>query len=565
MPVKVRCECGHAMAVPDAARGKTIKCKSCGSPVRVPAGEGGAAAPRRKKAAEPQVSPDDEDFLNRLNLDEAEHAEIQLCPKCATKVKPDDIECPGCGINLETGQLSAKRAYKKKRGGADPDLYYRAAWVDSWAFLKKNWTLGLRLAVFMSFGITLFFASLFMTAWCVKIPLRVFWGVMTLVSIMASVGSYLQLWLEIVKATVAEKDELTRFNFDFFTCAALGFKAVIWSVAIGYMFWAGAFVLLMAGLAAGMITPEDGNSPIVLGVVLGLYYLPYLCWPVAVAHLAAKYSWKAYIPYHMIRLTFKNFLPVAWFWLIAIVIELVAVGLSVAAGWWNEELLAQMTTWTHQLMELCDIETAEQERGFLYHLMVPCVGLPMLFILLVPVCAASAIPFVMLMRANGLLARYWDRELETSHKVVANQVAGFWIRYLAFLADQCVIFTFACMSGVVFGGLWGMASFLEIDLGQLPRMGFTLTTTGAAIAYFMFSESGPSAATMGMKSMGLIVVTQDYKRPITRGQALSRYFARGLSGLFFGAGFLLMLFDKEGQTLHDKLTKTRVVWRGEVH
>ncbi|MDA1165960.1 MAG: hypothetical protein O3B13_22920, partial [Planctomycetota bacterium] len=60
MPVKVRCECGAGISAPDAARGKVIKCKKCGEPVRIPKGNADAGsegnAPRRKKAAGPRPS-----------------------------------------------------------------------------------------------------------------------------------------------------------------------------------------------------------------------------------------------------------------------------------------------------------------------------------------------------------------------------------------------------------------------------------------------------------------------------------------------------------------------------
>ncbi len=83
------------------------------------------------------------------------------------------VECPECGINLETGQLSAKQKKKRKRGGPDPDLYYKLAWTDSWEFFKKNWTLGMKLGLFWSFFMSLYVAALFMAAvYCEQVHQR---------------------------------------------------------------------------------------------------------------------------------------------------------------------------------------------------------------------------------------------------------------------------------------------------------------------------------------------------------------------------------------------------------
>jgi uncharacterized RDD family membrane protein YckC len=86
-----------------------------------------------------------------------------------------------------------------------------------------------------------------------------------------------------------------------------------------------------------------------------------------------------------------------------------------------------------------------------------------------------------------------------------------------------------------------------------------------SIVYFVFTESGPGRATMGQKALGLTVVYDDLKAPISPGAAFSRYFGRIIGGALLGGGFFMCAFDKERKTLHDKISKTRVVWKGEVH
>ena len=64
--------------------------------------------------------------------------------------------------------------------------------------------------------------------------------------------------------------------------------------------------------------------------------------------------------------------------------------------------------------------------------------------------------------------------------------------------------------------------------------------------------------TLGMRAWRLKVVARDGSR-IRWGQALARMFAAMLSWLLLGAGWLWMLFDRDGLTLHDRLSRTRLV------
>ena len=56
----------------------------------------------------------------------------------------EETICRKCGMNTATGQMDVKEAKKRARKGADPALFYAAAWSDSWAFLQQYWRLGLK-------------------------------------------------------------------------------------------------------------------------------------------------------------------------------------------------------------------------------------------------------------------------------------------------------------------------------------------------------------------------------------------------------------------------------------
>lgn len=79
------------------------------------------------------------------------------------------------------------------------------------------------------------------------------------------------------------------------------------------------------------------------------------------------------------------------------------------------------------------------------------------------------------------------------------------------------------------------------------------------VAFFYFAWHWVRAGrTLGMRAWKLRIEQKD-GRPMTWWHALLRFLLALPSGLFFGLGFLWVLFDKQGQTWHDRLAETRVV------
>ena len=60
-----------------------------------------------------------------------------------------------------------------------------------------------------------------------------------------------------------------------------------------------------------------------------------------------------------------------------------------------------------------------------------------------------------------------------------------------------------------------------------------------------------------MNSLGLMITDMEGNSPIQKGAAVTRLFGR--LTLFVGA--FTMSKDPEKQTIHDKISKTRVIWR----
>lgn len=69
---------------------------------------------------------------------------------------------------------------------------------------------------------------------------------------------------------------------------------------------------------------------------------------------------------------------------------------------------------------------------------------------------------------------------------------------------------------------------------------------------------GRFGATLGKMAMGVRVVTPD-GLPISYGRSTGRYFAKMLSGIILGIGYLMAFWDPEKRALHDRICQTRVV------
>lgn len=79
------------------------------------------------------------------------------------------------------------------------------------------------------------------------------------------------------------------------------------------------------------------------------------------------------------------------------------------------------------------------------------------------------------------------------------------------------------------------------------------------IAYYVYLEASPSGQTLGKRAMSIRVIAFDTGGQLDYGRAAIRYFARILSTIPCLLGYFWMLWDKERQTWHDKLSTSVVV------
>ena len=123
---------------------------------------------------------------------------------------------------------------------------------------------------------------------------------------------------------------------------------------------------------------------------------------------------------------------------------------------------------------------------------------------------------------------------------VAVEYGGFWIRVLAAIIDGVILSIAGAVIGAILGNdltAQGTASVLNIIIGWL---------------YEALMVSSERQATVGKMALGLIVTDVDGRR-ISFARATGRHFAKYLSAIILGIGFIMVAFDRRKQGLHDKL------------
>ena len=146
---------------------------------------------------------------------------------------------------------------------------------------------------------------------------------------------------------------------------------------------------------------------------------------------------------------------------------------------------------------------------------------------------------------------------------------GFWIRFAAYFIDGIIL---GVASGAVqllfLGSLYrplmnmrepvppdeALAAFGAM-MGTLALSMLVSVLIGASYEGFFVGRTG---ATPGKMVLGLKIVRPN-GAPVSMGRAFARYFAKWLSSLTFGIGYILAGFDAEKRAMHDMIVDTRVV------
>lgn len=131
------------------------------------------------------------------------------------------------------------------------------------------------------------------------------------------------------------------------------------------------------------------------------------------------------------------------------------------------------------------------------------------------------------------------------------QPAGLKRRVAAMFYESLLLFALLMVAGFayvpVFGGIHG----------PFQKAVFQLYLLGVMMIYFVvFWKRG--GQTLAMKTWHIRLVRLD-GGPLSAAQCIARFGLAALGLLCAGTGFFWVFFDPEGQFLHDRLGKTRLI------
>ena len=144
--------------------------------------------------------------------------------------------------------------------------------------------------------------------------------------------------------------------------------------------------------------------------------------------------------------------------------------------------------------------------------------------------------------------------------------AGFWLRFVAFIIDQLLLYFVGMILFLPFAASMGMRGMMmgrPRDVQALfPMIHAMLRLALLRLVihwlYYSLLESSAWQATLGKKALGLEVTDLDGNR-ISFGRATGRFFAKIISSLILFIGYIMAGFTEKKQALHDILAGTLVI------
>ena len=137
--------------------------------------------------------------------------------------------------------------------------------------------------------------------------------------------------------------------------------------------------------------------------------------------------------------------------------------------------------------------------------------------------------------------------------------AGFGRRVVAFLLDAILPVVTAISLYFIIVLLTPYAS------ENAKAVGLTIGIIVGILVFWIYNallESGSRQATPGKLALSIKVVSSRRDEPLTFDRTTGRNFGKIISGLILGIGFLMCLFTKDKQCLHDKMADCLVIRDG---
>jgi uncharacterized RDD family membrane protein YckC len=137
--------------------------------------------------------------------------------------------------------------------------------------------------------------------------------------------------------------------------------------------------------------------------------------------------------------------------------------------------------------------------------------------------------------------------------------AGFWLRVVAALVDSLAMFIPFCIVAFI---VTVIVKLVSTTRGYEPATVILAVFPPVAIVatwlYFAVMESSSWQATLGKKLLG-IYVTDTKGQRLSLSRATGRTFAKYLSSMTAGIGYLLCGFTERKQALHDLVASCLVL------
>jgi uncharacterized RDD family membrane protein YckC/DNA-directed RNA polymerase subunit M/transcription elongation factor TFIIS len=614
----VKCKkCGARVSVP-AAGGKSGSKSGA---------ESAGRKRKKKRAAAPEPSFDEpsdaDDMFGGLNLRNAEDSDQQVCPNCTELVDEEDVECPKCGVNISTGVLSETQRKKRARKGPPPEEFYSVIWPNGWAFVKKHWGFVFKTGFVWGFSLSMSILAAFTLNWIIETrtieltesatgdgitisadgvfidlsgdtdgdveydgvrytkgstrlrdgklrlpspragaifsPPSYFWAFIFLIFTLGMGGWAWTLSSKIVALTMAGEKKIKRFNSDMYGNMTKGFTSIFWPIVLMY-----PFIWIPGAMALSGVAP----IPCLITFVV-LFLVPYFVFlPTAVVHMAQPYSYRAWLLSWMSKDLLNTLAPalyVAAIFTFTVLLVPLGIGIGLAVGWDQFANFYTGRIETAALGAISSYSAKEAMGSFNFIILRMPFLLIVSFLVCTTLCMILAIPSVFMMRVFGLFGLYFRPDLDLCAEQVPLAPAGFGPRVLAVQVDILVgglIALAAAVAGTIVSAVVGHL----YNSVTAEYMAFNVVLCGGtAIAlafYFARWESGSGRATLGKWTFGMLVL-QDDDSPMPFKLAVKRFAMSLVSVLTLSGSFVMCFFRADHRALHDRVTKTKVVWRGD--
>jgi len=157
--------------------------------------------------------------------------------------------------------------------------------------------------------------------------------------------------------------------------------------------------------------------------------------------------------------------------------------------------------------------------------------------------------------------------------VALPQYSSFWRRFGAFWIDVLILTTplytvSSLLTPLLIPDLIIPHFSTDVVAKQDPTYLISLLMAYSAILniifsvagwlYFGFMTSSSKQATVGKMALGIIVTDENGKR-LSFARSTARYFATYISDMTFNVGYLMIIWTKRKQALHDMIAGTLVV------